>query len=142
MVHTARENLRTHSTSHELLRLGIDHAVFFRKQKPRRFRRPFWRRCHLLNALKRNGPLDCSEDSGLVGRGFVGDCAAKSVFRHPDKAVLVWRQFRRFWMGFVAIKHLGDRLALTGRKRSDINEGLHSLFAYRPNDRSSVSMAG
>jgi hypothetical protein len=71
----------------------------------------------------------------------MGDCPAKSVFRHPDEVVFVRCQLRRFWMGFVAIKHLSDGLALIGRKRGDINEGFNSRLVYRADYSPSVSVA-
>ena len=71
----------------------------------------------------------------------MGDCPAESVIRHPDEVVFVRCQLWHFWMGFVAIKHLRDGLALIGRKRGDINEGFNWFLAYRANDSPSISMA-
>jgi hypothetical protein len=61
MVYAARADFRTHSLSHELLRLRIDHAVFFRDQKPGWLSFPSRRRRGLLNALERNWSLHRGE---------------------------------------------------------------------------------
>ena len=68
MVEAARANPRAHSTTHKLLRLWIDHAVLFRKQKPGRLRLPSRRRRCLLNATNRNWSLHCGQDADLIGQ--------------------------------------------------------------------------
>ena len=88
-----------------------------------------------MNALNRNWSLHCRQNSGLVGRSFVGDGPAKSVFRHPDNVVLVWDQLRCVCMRFVAVKHLCDAFSLVGRKSRDVDQRLNSFFG-RPGDHS------
>src|SRR5215469_2629619 len=72
----------------------------------------------------------------------MGECAAKSIVRHTDQTVPVRGELRLFRMGFIAIKHLRDRLALIGCERCDIDERLDSLIAYPCNDSASVRVTG
>src|SRR5271156_2803821 len=79
--------LRAHAFGHEMLRLRINHAVFFGYQIPRRLRLPqrLWGR--VLNTLNGDGPLHSGGNTGLVRGRFMGERPAKCIFRHPDKVM-------------------------------------------------------
>src|SRR6476660_6235830 len=99
-----------HPMCHEMLRFGIDHAVFLRDQKPRRLCSPRGLRSWLLDALECNRPLHRFAYCNLICRGVMREGIGKSFLRHPDPSVFVRSQLGCLRMRFVAVKNLGDSL--------------------------------
>src|SRR5882757_11535905 len=112
-------------------RFWIDHAILFGDQEPRGFRFPCRRWGRLLNALNCDRPLHSGCSAGLIERSLVGNGSAKPIIRHPDKAMGVGSQLRRFRMRWVSIEYLGHGLALIRRERRHIDERLDSFLVSR-----------
>jgi hypothetical protein len=128
VIDGVRANLRAHASSHKMLRLRIDHAVFFRHQEPRGLRLPSRLRRSFLNAWQSNRPLRGSQYCNHVGGSILRERISKAVFRHPNEAVGVGRQLRGLGVWLSSIKHFTDGFTLVGRQRRDVDQRFYPLI--------------
>src|SRR5262249_21439011 len=56
-------------------------------------------------------------------------------------AVTVWRKLWREWMGFDAIEHVRDLLALVGSKCSYVDQRLHAFGTRESYDRTGIGVS-
>jgi len=131
---------RLHSFCHEVLGLRVDHSVLFRQQIPRWLRFPGWCRSRLLDALDGDRSLNRPGQSNLLVGRVLCEGIWKSLVRHPDEAVRIRGELRRFWMSLVFVKDLGDCLAFIWCQSSHVDQSLDSLITSCGNNGTSIGI--
>src|ERR1700747_2941503 len=121
VIDRVNSDLRCHPLCHEVLRLWVDHAIFFRNQEPGGFRSPRGFRCWLLNATDRSWPLHGGGNCLHIVRSILGEGVLEAFLRHPDETVSVGLQMRSLRMRFLTVEYLSYCLTLVGSESSNIH---------------------
>src|SRR5580692_4971805 len=94
VIYGERPSRSVHPGRHEVLGLGIDHAVFFRNQVPGRLGPPRWFCDRFLNTLQRDRPLYRRRQCELICRGMLRESVSEALLGHPDETVAVRSELR------------------------------------------------
>ena len=107
---------------------GTNHAILFRKQKPRWFRFP---------GRRREPSPECISPRSAAARlpeswsGPAKPCEplrGETLFGHPDQPMHIRLEMRSLRVRRRAIKHICNRLTLSGRQRRYVHERLYPII--------------
>ena len=116
MVVLVGTSARRHAFGHEPLGGRVDHAVFFRDEKPARQIFPSGSRHRLLDARSGDRSLDRGEQGLFFGSGVLCECGSKSVLGQPNQPVAVGFEFWRLRVRGIPVEDVGDGFAFVGRQ--------------------------
>jgi hypothetical protein len=105
-----------HASRHIALRLRNYHPIVFGDQKPSRNVLPKRTPARNSNAVDRYRPLHSRKHCALIRRCVLRERSREGLVGKPNQPIAVGCKLWRLGMGFEAVEHVRDLLALIGSK--------------------------